>query len=114
MSWGNILFSFYGRINRAKYWVGGLFWMVLFSIMIGVLIYMLFSDLSDLTEDQIVTYFFSRGLALFLVVAVVATVGFVSGLALGVKRLHDRDKSGWWVVLFRSLGAGAGRREQRI
>ena len=27
-------------------------------------------------------------------------IAIVSGLALGVKRLHDRDKSGWWILLF--------------
>lgn len=25
---------------------------------------------------------------------------FISGLAVGAKRLHDRDKSGWWLLLF--------------
>jgi uncharacterized membrane protein YhaH (DUF805 family) len=24
----------------------------------------------------------------------------VSYLAIGVKRLHDRDRSGWWIVVF--------------
>jgi uncharacterized membrane protein YhaH (DUF805 family) len=24
----------------------------------------------------------------------------ISGVAVGTKRLHDRDKSGWWLVLF--------------
>jgi len=26
-------------------------------------------------------------------------VSWVSALAIGVKRLHDRDRSGWWIVL---------------
>ena len=30
----------------------------------------------------------------------------VSGLAVGIKRLHDRDKSGWWLLLF-YLGAAS-------
>jgi uncharacterized membrane protein YhaH (DUF805 family) len=31
-------------------------------------------------------------------VVLVATI--ISGFAIAVKRLHDRDKSGWWVLLF--------------
>jgi uncharacterized membrane protein YhaH (DUF805 family) len=26
--------------------------------------------------------------------------GIISSIAVGVKRLHDRGKSGWWLVLF--------------
>ncbi len=26
--------------------------------------------------------------------------GTWSGIAVGIKRLHDRDKSGWWLLLF--------------
>jgi uncharacterized membrane protein YhaH (DUF805 family) len=39
----------------------------------------------------------------------------LSGVATGVKRLHDRDKSGWWLLLFYlgpglldGIGRGAG------
>jgi len=38
MSWGAILFSFYGRINRAKYWAGALMWLVFFLILMSVII----------------------------------------------------------------------------
>ena len=31
---------------------------------------------------------------------IVNLVVFISGLAVGVKRLHDRDKSGWYLLLF--------------
>lgn len=31
---------------------------------------------------------------------VVIIVVLAAGLAVGVKRLHDRDKSGWWILLF--------------
>src|SRR5262245_40233143 len=29
----------------------------------------------------------------------------VSGLAIGAKRLHDRDRSGWWILLFYAVPA---------
>ena len=31
---------------------------------------------------------------------IVNLVVFISGFAVGVKRLHDRDKSGWYLLLF--------------
>lgn len=38
------------------------------------------------------------------VAVLLATLTFLAliwiGLALGIKRLHDRDKSGWWLLLF--------------
>ena len=36
---------------------------------------------------------------LSLILLVFLIVGWVSALAIGVKRLHDRDRSGWWIVL---------------
>jgi uncharacterized membrane protein YhaH (DUF805 family) len=30
----------------------------------------------------------------------IGIVIFISSLAVGVKRLHDRDKSGWYLILF--------------
>ena len=34
-----------------------------------------------------------------LVILPVELLGFWIGLALAVKRWHDRDKSGWWVLI---------------
>jgi uncharacterized membrane protein YhaH (DUF805 family) len=101
MSWGAILFSFYGRINRAKYWAGALMWLVFFLILMSVIIGFFVSDIMALTTtEEVIAYALGRGLAVFLIVSIVSIIAMVSGLALGVKRLHDRDKSGWWIVLF--------------
>jgi uncharacterized membrane protein YhaH (DUF805 family) len=36
-----------------------------------------------------------------IILAVVVYIAvFVSSIMLGIKRLHDRDKSGWWLLLF--------------
>jgi uncharacterized membrane protein YhaH (DUF805 family) len=82
MDWGKLLFSFQGRINRAKYWLAILLY-VLVSILAGIIGYA-----SD-----------SEGLATTLSSAV-SLVTFISGILVGIKRLHDRDKSGWWLMLF--------------
>ncbi len=102
MSWSEYLFSFSGRINRAKLWL-------FIAIMIGVYIAMivLFFSLvgtavflpgSRTPNSQI----FAGGMALVLVLIffVVMVVAFIASLSLALRRLHDRNKSGLWLLLF--------------
>ena len=93
----NLLFSFSGRINRAKYWLAFLIWFVLWIVLL-VLMFM-----SGFSTTTIVT------------AIIVAIPSFLSGIAIGIKRLHDRNKSGWWLLLFYlapgildGIGRGAG------
>jgi uncharacterized membrane protein YhaH (DUF805 family) len=79
MNFGNLLFSYEGRINRAKWWLGLLIYLVALLIS-GVLLVVPL-------------------LGIILAVVVYIAV-FVSSIMLGIKRLHDRDKSGWWLLLF--------------
>ena len=37
---------------------------------------------------------------LLIVYIALGSVSWISGFAIGIKRLHDRDKSGWWILLF--------------
>jgi len=79
MSPGKILFSFEGRINRAKFW---LYSLLLFPIwLIGLII-----DISVSGEPGVFYW-----LAIILC--------FWPSLALNVKRFHDRDKSGWFYLV---------------
>jgi uncharacterized membrane protein YhaH (DUF805 family) len=82
MDWGNLLFTFRGRINRAKFWLAALVYIVVL-IVAGIL-----ASLSG--SDAVAA----------LVNSAANLVTFVSGLFVAMKRLHDRDKSGWWLVLF--------------
>jgi uncharacterized membrane protein YhaH (DUF805 family) len=88
MDWTTLLFSFKGRINRGKYWLAFLVWIaawiVLSFIWFGVLV----------SSDRIV------GLLIYFATLVCVFAGAWAGLAVGIKRLHDRDKSGWWILLF--------------
>jgi uncharacterized membrane protein YhaH (DUF805 family) len=43
---------------------------------------------------------------MLLISAVVYIAMIVAGVFVGIKRLHDRDKSGWWLLLF-MLAPGA-------
>lgn len=45
--------------------------------------------------------FFFRFHAIFFIIAGIVTIALiVSSIAVHIKRLHDRDKSGWWLLLF--------------
>jgi len=79
---GSLLFGFRGRINRAKYWLATVIYSVIVLTLIGAAFLFHFSGLF---------------LAVFAIVCIVL---FISGLAISIKRLHDRDKSGWWLLLF--------------
>jgi uncharacterized membrane protein YhaH (DUF805 family) len=95
MDWTTLLFSFNGRINRAKYWLAVLIYLVVWTAFIALC-------LMWLGGSSIDNLFSVAGavLLIWLIGFILLIVGIWSGLAVGVKRLHDRDKSGWWILLF--------------
>lgn len=82
MNFGALFFSFSGRINRGKLWLASLMF-VAGWLVFGALIFA--SDYA---------------LPVILVAVVYVLAVLVSGIAVGVKRLHDRDKSAWWLLVF--------------
>jgi uncharacterized membrane protein YhaH (DUF805 family) len=89
MSWGAFLFGFRGRINRAKYWLFMVSSMVAVSVAISVAVTVWIQGIA------------AGGLvAAVIVVGVIYLALIVAGIAVGIKRLHDRGKSGWWLLVF--------------
>jgi uncharacterized membrane protein YhaH (DUF805 family) len=82
MNWGHLFFNFSGRINRAKYWIA----MLVYSA-----IYIVLAIVGYVTDNSAI-YQAINGMMNIVI--------FISSLAVGVKRLHDRNKSGWYLVLF--------------
>ena len=72
------LFSFEGRATRAQYWM---FVLINFAanIVAGIIDLVLGSG--------------------FAFQAIVGLVLLFPGIAVSVRRYHDRDKSGWWVLI---------------
>jgi uncharacterized membrane protein YhaH (DUF805 family) len=100
MDWMTLLFSFKGRINRGKYWLAVLIYMAVWTTFIAIsLIWLGGLDIDNLLR------FAGAALLIWLIGFILLVVGTWSGLAVGVKRLHDRDKSGWWILLL-WLGPG--------
>ena len=84
---GSLLFGFQGRINRAKYWLAAVIYLA-FIVVVTVLAFLVDLD------------------GLFIALAMVIYVALlISSIAVGIKRLHDRNKSGWWLLVFYLLPA---------
>lgn len=95
MDWTTLFFSFRGRINRGKYWFAVLIYTVVWIAFIAATLMWL----GGFDTDRLFS-FVGAGLLIWLAAIVLFVAGAWSGFATGVKRLHDRGKSGWWIVLF--------------
>jgi uncharacterized membrane protein YhaH (DUF805 family) len=83
-----LLFSFQGRLNRKPYWMTAIVTML-------IIIVLLLFALILIREHR----FEFAGLTLVLLVILYIPLIWI-GLAIGAKRLHDRDKSAWWLLVF--------------
>jgi uncharacterized membrane protein YhaH (DUF805 family) len=113
MDWTWYLFGFKGRIDRAKYWLAGLIivcWMIFLAALTvasgivsgGGKISFGF-DIDDIFRIiDPATYHALAGAELpSLLIRAIGTALFLwVYFATSIKRLHDRDKSGWWMVPF--------------
>ena len=79
MSFTELLFSFNGRINRAKYWL-----MVLILSITPFIVLLLSAIIGEV------------GVVLYILYTFIA---IWPGLAISAKRWHDRDKSAWWILI---------------
>lgn len=98
----NLFFSFDGRINRAKWWLGLLalfvvqtvLWMILGS----------FFGLSamgnlDPNDAAAAEAMMSQLSAMMVPMGILILVMLYPSLAVYTKRWHDRNKSGWWSLI---------------
>jgi uncharacterized membrane protein YhaH (DUF805 family) len=76
-----LLFSFHGRINRGIYWQTTILVLVIYTGLVFVAF--MIGALPSAVAAMVVLFI---------------PLGWI-GLANGAKRLHDRDKSGWWLLV---------------
>jgi uncharacterized membrane protein YhaH (DUF805 family) len=99
MGFGHLLFGFSGRINRAKYWLAVVLWALAGLIAFGLIANVMWHAMSAYSADNTGGLIANLGLGIILIVLIMIPV-FISGFAIGVKRLHDRNRSGWWILPF--------------
>lgn len=70
--------DFNGRASRSEFW-----WYFLFAIIA--------SGVLQLVDNAV--------LGLPLLASIFALATLIPGLAVSVRRLHDKDRSGWWILI---------------
>ncbi len=94
----NLLFSAQGRINRGRFWFGVLLQVV--GMGAAVALFMLLRTLMPSTSVD--GGFKADGVEAlpYLLLMLGCLIAMVwSGICLGVKRYHDRSKSGAWILV---------------
>jgi uncharacterized membrane protein YhaH (DUF805 family) len=86
MNLQKILFSFEGRIGRGTYWLA------ILALIVAVLVVTVAPFLLDSEAAAV--------LMLALASQFIWLLSLWPMLAVGAKRLHDRNKNGWWLLVF--------------
>lgn len=87
IDWTYLLFKFDGRINRGKFWAG-------FAVSwgLGLVFVLLFGGAVAAGSSALTAIVGLLGIVIY-----VALIWM--GLAISIKRWHDRGKSGWWIFI---------------
>jgi uncharacterized membrane protein YhaH (DUF805 family) len=75
--------DFSGRASRSQFWLYVLFYIVI--IVIAVVI------------DGLVFNSFNGGIGVLTLLA--SLIHLIPSLAVSIRRLHDTDRSGWWIFI---------------
>jgi len=95
--------TFSGRASRSEYWLFYLLSIIVFGIAIALML----NGITAITEfEDLRRHIHNTSFAIGLFIAVVWFVfALIPGIAVTVRRLHDRNMSGWWYLGFTVLGA---------
>ena len=81
--------NFSGRSSRSAFW-----WWVLFQVIVSVVIGAVEGGGQASMGDGMMMSYSAGPIAM-----VWSLANFLPGLAVSVRRMHDIDKSGWWVLI---------------
>ncbi len=110
MSFGHLLFGFTGRVNRAKVWLFSLAAFVAWTVIVVATVSVVATGQGSMIGPSAqgntqLRMLLESALLPVLLTGVFAIVAFYCCLAVFAKRLHDRNKSAWWLLVF-ILGPG--------
>ncbi|MBP2158666.1 MULTISPECIES: DUF805 domain-containing protein [Asticcacaulis] len=89
--------DFNGRSRRSEFWLWVLFRIIIGIALGGVLLFTIGSSI-HLAENQ-PELFMQRYMTAMPVIQLVNLALLLPSLAVGVRRLHDINRSGWWIVM---------------
>ena len=94
--------EFSGRSRRKEYWMFSLMLMIVYSVLAGLMISGGLIGAMDGVNDPELgpTFWLGVGLAVLVSLAII-----VPSVAVTIRRLHDRDMSGWWYLGIIILGS---------
>lgn len=101
MDWKTAFFGFGGRLNRARYWL---------VVLANIIVWIAFIVGANILRDSVESFEGLSNVSLIFGVSGLTAIAFSlwTGLAVGVKRLHDRARSAWWIVLYWMVPIGLG------
>lgn len=79
--------TFTGRASRPAFW-----WFYLFQLIVAGVIGLIFGGAHMVVDQTTMTMSYQGG----LIADLWALANLLPGITVGVRRLHDIDKSGWW------------------
>jgi uncharacterized membrane protein YhaH (DUF805 family) len=78
--------NFSGRAGRAQFW-----WFVLASYIIAAVLFVIALIMGAIAGGL--------GVLFFLILGGYEIAIIIPSIAVGIRRLHDTDKSGWWLLI---------------
>jgi len=85
--------EFSGRSRRMEYWMFQLFIMLVYVAWFVLLLVSAGGNLEDPAASN------TMGGILVVLIIVFALGSIIPSLAVTIRRLHDTDRSGWWVLI---------------
>ena len=91
--------EFSGRSRRMEYWMFALFLFVMWIVLFGLFMVLAGSAILSAAGGSPTGIFAAGGTAMILglLMLVVWLALLIPSLAVAVRRLHDTERSGWWV-----------------
>jgi uncharacterized membrane protein YhaH (DUF805 family) len=89
----DLLFGVHGRVNRAKFWL-----VALGIFVLEVIIFAVLGGTTAMSTDP-QQAMANIGPVAGIVLFVFGVVALWISIAVAIKRYHDRNKSGWWVLI---------------
>ena len=89
----DLLFGVHGRVNRAKFWL-----VALGIFVLEVIIFAAVGGSTAMSADP-QQAMANIGPVAGIILFVFGVVALWISIAVAIKRYHDRNKSGWWVLI---------------